>query len=834
MLLEVLTQTLTDAAVYNATTSASNQPTTSQFQWNGRTIGLAVGTGVLVITCVALGVLVNPAFFGAIPVILGGAWALMGSPTINDLIGNSTPATAEEKQSVLQSLDATQHSITKIQSSSTHTNGSPFTAGVGATSPNPSDINSTTVPSASALSNPAQKAYVRTISSPEPTLTGQSNSPSRPFESQKAAQKASDEFLKAMSPNRGLSAISNLVFGADKKIDLNKLHDLVFAKTFLENKLKNHSEFALEFLSCAEYLYEFQANAISSDSKLTNLQKIDAQIALCDEIISMIPNTNSGSELIGHFNLKKTGLVKNKQSLIQQLEHSFTQSAQHLGQNLFPGQQGTTQNYTLSGEVQALIADRDPRNELQPIDELISTISVQITQIDREISSEESKIKALESQSAKIIESAKLTQEEWSDGISPEQDLGRDIRESYKDEIRTTLTKLKEINSKINSVKTRTELIELIKKRYDCYANLLQLQYHYEILNLHLHVEAGYEYIDNKKIEPIIENISRIKNELNLLSQNANLFKEQINKFKEANAKTDNPDTKLREKALREKEIARKNIARLLADPLCVQTTHVEMPRFASPVAQHFYEILNRGGGTSLQKYLDEINYLDELIKDYSEKVNKMDNKLGILKKISNIPSTREKLDEIRSSIISKNSSKEEMNHRLEKNKTEKAEIERKISTLNQNIKKLSEHLDRVCNQEDFQLFVTTYRDFARATNVPENQWASNILDLLTKNFPLLNKLSELQKPILDALKANGIDTTQIQSKPLNPHPVPASSSNQTTTPLALMMGAGPQKPNFDDEIDFITREVNRMRPTSASSNASPYAQYNQNKLKDI
>ncbi|MBS0650387.1 MAG: hypothetical protein JSR93_04425, partial [Verrucomicrobia bacterium] len=62
----------------------------------------------------------------------------------------------------------------------------------------------------------------------------------------------------------------------------------------------------------------------------------------------------------------------------------------------------------------------------------------------------------------------------------------------------------------------------------------------------------------------------------------------------------------------------------------------------------------------------------------------------------------------------------------------------------------------------------------------------------------------------------------------------PASSSNQTTTPLVLLMGAGPPQPNFDDQIDFITREVNRMRPTSASSNASPYAQYNDQKLKDI
>lgn len=58
----------------------------ASFQWNGRTVGIAVGTGVLVITCVALGTLVNPAFFGAIPFLLGGAYALMGFPSLSELL----------------------------------------------------------------------------------------------------------------------------------------------------------------------------------------------------------------------------------------------------------------------------------------------------------------------------------------------------------------------------------------------------------------------------------------------------------------------------------------------------------------------------------------------------------------------------------------------------------------------------------------------------------------------------------------------------------------------------------------------------------------------------
>ncbi|MBS0653275.1 MAG: hypothetical protein JSR39_07080 [Verrucomicrobia bacterium] len=92
--------------------NALPQETTSRFEWNGRTIGIAVGAGVLVIACLALGILINPVIFTPIAIILPFAWLLMDSPNLTDLLCRSRTITPEEqpllgprRQASLQSPD---------------------------------------------------------------------------------------------------------------------------------------------------------------------------------------------------------------------------------------------------------------------------------------------------------------------------------------------------------------------------------------------------------------------------------------------------------------------------------------------------------------------------------------------------------------------------------------------------------------------------------------------------------------------------------------------------------------------------------------------------------
>lgn len=793
------------------------------FQWNKWKIGLVAVASVPVVASVALAIFatitlqwhIAAGALGVAGIILTGTWILIGRPTLDDMVGSSTPATPGEQLPLLQGLRSMQNGTKTNRNTSENTNGLQVRV---VEHPRQTLIQT---------SQAANDAFNRATASSDPTSAGQSSSPSRSSatsEAQKAARKESSTLLKRISGKAK----------KDEKINLN--NDLWFAKTSLRRGLEKYRDFALEFLPCANILYNFEADAISSNSKLTELQKFDAKIALCNEIIAITPRTESGNSLIQHFEKRRSELNQQKNSLNQTLKQNVMRSAQHLGQELFPGKiQGHSQGFTLSGEVLTLMDGKT----LKTINDELKTAETELTSAKSSVQNAMDNLRSSES-------SLTRTKNEFESELKR---LNLERPKIYSGEIEITQQKIETCNEQIKRATTRRELLPLISEKRALELSLLVYQYEQERFLLDSEVRQ-YQSSQPKDQTPSLlidkinskhAEIQRIRENIRSLEKNNLILLNEIEKYQKASGNE-------------EKNRCVNNIAILLANPYSTSSA-IENDHLSILQRNEFYKVINLDlqSAQSIQQILSRetatttlSTYLPEFIKQL------LTNHHRIIENTEKTSLTIQRINEIQTTLIAKSNAmtriKKEIPTLVENHTSHQSSCLRtgeKLSTLQKQkaeldeaVKKLKSHVDLAATSQEFATFVKNYIRFATETKIPQDKWASHMLGLLTEQFPLLKEFPQLMEPILTALKRNGVDISHRNleaenSAPSEPISKLSSSSSLVSTPFDLMMNSGPISLNIDDQIDFITHEVNQMMPKAASSSGSRFTEYTVDEIED-
>ncbi|MGE0670844.1 MAG: hypothetical protein AB7O89_07920 [Parachlamydiales bacterium] len=793
------------------------------FQWNKWKIGLVAVASVPVVASVALAIFatitlqwhIAAGALGVAGIILTGTWILIGRPTLDDMVGNSTPATPEEQLPLLQNSRRMQEEITLTMNRGGNTDESQLRV----VDHPPQTLNQT--------SQAANVAFKRATTSSDPTLAGQSSSPSRSSatsEAQKAARKASSTLLKRISGTTN----------KNKKIDLRK--DLWFAKNSLRQGLEKYRDFALEFLPCANILYNFEADAISSNSKLTELQKFDAKIALCNEIIAITPRTESGNSLIQHFEKRRSELNQQKNSLNQALEQNVMRSAQHLGQELFPGKiQGHSQGFTLSGEVLTLMDGKT-----------LKTINDELQTAENELKSAQSSVQNAMDNLRSHENTLTRTENEFKSELTR---LNLDRPKIYEGEIEITKQKIATCNEQIKRATTRRELLPLISERRDLELSLLIYQYEQERFLLDSEVR-NYQSSQPKDQTPSLlidkinskhTEIQRIRENIRSLEKNNQILLHEIEKYREASG-------------IEEKNRCVNNIAILLANPYCTRSAIEEdhlLILQKNPYRQVFN--LDLQFSQSIQQILRRetaTTTLSSYLPDFNRQLST--NHKRIIENTEKTTLTIQHINEVQTTLIAKSNAMTRIKNEIPTLVDEHTSLQsrclrtgEKLSTLQKQkaeldeaVKKLKSHVDLAATSQEFATFVKNYIRFATETKIPQDKWASNMLGLLTEQFPLLKEFPQVKESILTALERNGVDISHRNleaenSAPSEPISPLSSSSSLATTPFDLMMNFGPISMNIDDQIDSITREVIQMMPTAASSSGSRFTEYKVDEIED-
>jgi len=786
------------------------------FQWNKWKIGLVAVASVPVVASVALAIFatitlqwhIAAGSLGIAGIILTGTWILIGRPTLDDMVGSSTPTTPGEQLPLLQGLRSIQNGTKTNRNTSENTNG----LQVRVVDHPSQTLNQT--------SQAANHAFKRATTSSDPTSAGQSSSPLRSSatsEAQNAARKASSTLLKRIS-------------GKAKKDEIINLNnELWFAKISLRGGLEKYRDFALEFLPCANFLYKFEADAISSNPKLTELQKFDAKIALCNEIIAITPTTESGNSLIQHFEKRRSELNQQKNSLNQTLKQNVMRSAQHLGQEQFPGKiQGHSQGFTLSGEVLTLMDGKT-----------LKTINDELQTAENELKSAQSSVKNAMDNLRSHENTLTRTENEFKSALTR---LNLDRPKIYEGEIEITKQQIATCNEQIKHATTRRELLPLISERRDLELSLLIYQYEQERFLLDSEVR-NYQSSQPKDQTPSLlidkinskhTEIQKIREKIKSLEKNNLILLNEIKKYREASG-------------IEEKNRCVNNIAILLANPYCtssaIEEDHLlilqknpyrKVFNLDLQFAQSIQQILSRETATTtLSTYLPD--FKSQLSTNHDR----------IIKNTEKTLLTIQHIDEIQTTLIAKSNAMTRIKNEipiLVENHTSLhskcLRTDKKLTTLRKQkdeldkaVKKLKSRIELAATSQEFATFVKNYIRFATETEIPQDKWTSHMLGLLTEQFPLLKEFPELKEPILTALERNGVDISHRNleaenSAPSEPISKLSSSSSLASTPFDLMMNSGPITMNIDDQIDFITHEVIQMMPKAASSSGSRFTEY--------
>lgn len=784
-------------APLSTASSTATQETNSQFKWNGRTVGLAVGTGVLVITCVALGVLVNPAFFGAIPFILGGAWALMGSPTLNDLLGGSG-TTTQEQLPLLSSGNRRNYGSVEAN----------LTGKLAKTDGLPKQDDDTDY---------TRRNDLGRSSTPLLNLTSSFASTSSPITQQQPnrtdAQARAKELLESMQES-----------------GLNQGVDVVYFRTQLYSQLHQFKEFAEEFLECTILLYNADKKLeLIQKSASDKLENIAHNISLCDRIIESVPKTESGQAIISNFTSKRRELEEQRNHILLELRTHAEESAKHLGQKAFPGQlPGYRERYTLLGEVEALLQStplEQINGNVAKANEKIAAAEQAYNQNDSTIRDLDRELSQLQAQLSEKINSGKLPQTTMNNDRKIAIPI-RDRREEYSKNISDVEVKIAENAIAILNAHTRTALLPLVDQRYELELALLQYQYQYEILCAHYTLEQGPVQADiSNLLKSHIGKLEEINKKVTDLGNNAKALESEIEHFQKADET----------KNTTHKEIARKNIARLMANHYSYAVIrHETSDLFGGTSAQSFYSVLRKGwlaSKTGLGEHLSTIDDLPSLQQDLSDLAKEMDTKLTTFREISEfVPTAQSSIEKINSELHRAYSASSTLRSQIEQTRADKIAAENTRETLKMRLNKLHSNIERVCSQPDFRAFIDAYRNYAHANKIPENEQAQEIITILSRQFPLLNQFPQLQIPILVALGRNGIDTSRIELTSLNfdylatssprlgSHPIPSSSSSNSA--FGAMVGSSRKPGNFEDD-EYAMRSLLARQQAQTSSSSS-------------
>ncbi|MBS0653274.1 MAG: hypothetical protein JSR39_07075 [Verrucomicrobia bacterium] len=762
--------------------STATQETPSSFKWNGRTVGLAVGTGVLVITCVALAVLLhNPLILTAIPVILGGAWALMGSPSINDLLGGSSATTPE---------------------------GQP-------------------------LSPPRNSSNYGSVITDSNTTTAKTNNlrPNLPL--------PLDQTYQIDLKSRAENLLRRIHSGSNLGIDIVQLNSYILGYPTSADEFLGC---ALELYSKQMKLVQPNTTPLEQLHSIAhNIRLADDMIMIAPQNSEIARRfTTIKQDLESQRTSVLNSLEASRAAEVESLRNTVDQSAKHLGQNIFPGQlSGYSAGYTLAGEVSAVLEGTSVekiKEDHQSASQRITTIDGAIAKNQSEIQQSELEVAGLERELQAQMCLVQVPVQGLIDSL-PFHSTPVVERDKHSREIIRINQEIEANRVAVSKADTRAKLLPLIKERYQLELNLLTCEYRYETMKAHILLTAPE---NRQHLNQQIEKLGLISHRLKRLETNAQNLSSEIKRFQEAD-RTEND----RGKEIARKNIARLMADPYTIDLIQFETSDEFRDPIVHSLYNDVLKKGWVASKTSLGEHLESIDYLPEQIREISKTTSEVQATQQTFESVSaslenllsRINSEKEKLSSAFSTIS-------RLEHDLTSEKKKLSEAEKKQKAVDKALGDLTTHVATVCSTPSFNRFVVEYKQYAQTAGIPRQQWAGEILEKLTAHFPQFNQFPQLKEPVLTALQTNGIDTTPILSgssiSATTTGNNRASSSSSSLSPFVAMMSSIPTEPTFDDQVEWIRKfdsikaELVETIPKSSSSSTSKYAPYDREELEDF